>query len=142
MLVEAADGRAVNQALGQAGIWARQILLERPALEEAFLSLTGGGLMRLLRAELRKLARPLSWGVAGAAALFCVLLAVGGAHNAALAAHTPAGHLPTCAELRLTGSRCAQARPPSGPGCGRSPRSPRRSPPSSARWRRAPRRPG
>ena len=65
--------------------------------------------MRLLGAELRKLARPLSWGVAGAAALFCVLLAVGGAHNAALAAHTPAGHLPTCAELRLTGSRCAQA---------------------------------
>jgi len=35
------DGRAVNQALGQAGIWARQILLERPALEAAFLSLTG-----------------------------------------------------------------------------------------------------
>jgi ABC-2 type transport system ATP-binding protein len=35
------DGRAVNQALGQAGIWARQILLERPALETAFLSLTG-----------------------------------------------------------------------------------------------------
>lgn len=65
--------------------------------------------MRLLGAELRKLARPLSWGVAGAAALFCVLLAVGGAHNAALAAHTPAGHLPTCAELRLTGARCAQA---------------------------------
>ena len=38
--------------------------------------------MRLLRPELRKLARPLSWGVAGAAALFCVLLATGGTHNA------------------------------------------------------------
>ncbi len=38
--------------------------------------------MRLLRAELRKLRRPLSWGVAGAAAVFCVLLAAGGAHNA------------------------------------------------------------
>jgi ABC-2 family transporter protein len=65
--------------------------------------------MRLLGAELRKLARPLSWGVAGAAALFCVLLAVGGAHNAALQTRTPAGRLPTCAELRLTGARCGQA---------------------------------
>ncbi|HEY6277505.1 MAG TPA: ABC transporter ATP-binding protein [Streptosporangiaceae bacterium] len=41
VLTEAADGRAVNQALGEAGIWARQIMLERPALEEAFLALTG-----------------------------------------------------------------------------------------------------
>jgi ABC-2 type transport system ATP-binding protein len=41
VLTQADDGREVNQALGQAGIWARQILLERPALEEAFLSLTG-----------------------------------------------------------------------------------------------------
>jgi ABC-2 type transport system ATP-binding protein len=41
VLTGTADGRAVNQALGQAGIWARQILLERPALEAAFLSLTG-----------------------------------------------------------------------------------------------------
>jgi ABC-type transport system involved in multi-copper enzyme maturation permease subunit len=49
--------------------------------------------MRLLGAELRKLARPLSWGVAGAAALFCVLLAVGGAHNAALAAGAPASQV-------------------------------------------------
>jgi len=38
--------------------------------------------MRLLRAELGKLARPLTWAVAGAAILFCVLLAAGGAHNA------------------------------------------------------------
>ena len=67
--------------------------------------------MRLLRAELRKLLRPLSWGVAGAAALFCVLLATGGAHNAAAEAATPAGHLPSCAELPIPpGPRCAQAR--------------------------------
>jgi ABC-type transport system involved in multi-copper enzyme maturation permease subunit len=63
--------------------------------------------MRLLRAELRKLWRPLSWGVAGATALFCVLLATGGAHNAVL--ETPVGHLPTCTELGLAGARCSQA---------------------------------
>ena len=64
--------------------------------------------MRLLRAELRKLRRPLSWGVAGAAALFCVLLATGGAHNAMLEAQTP--HLPTCTELGIpAGPRCSQA---------------------------------
>ena len=40
VLVEAAGGRAVNEVLGQAGIWARQILLERPGLKEAFLELT------------------------------------------------------------------------------------------------------
>ncbi len=49
--------------------------------------------MRLLGAELRKLARPLSWGVAGAVALFCVLLAVGGAHNAALAGGATPGQV-------------------------------------------------
>ena len=38
--------------------------------------------MRLLVAELAKLVRPLTFGVAGAAAVFCVLLAAGGAHNA------------------------------------------------------------
>jgi len=38
--------------------------------------------MRLLRAELDKLRRPLTWAVAGAAIVFCVLLAAGGAHNA------------------------------------------------------------
>jgi ABC-type transport system involved in multi-copper enzyme maturation permease subunit len=38
--------------------------------------------MRLLQAELAKLGRPLTWAVAGAAILFCVLLAAGGAHNA------------------------------------------------------------
>ena len=37
--------------------------------------------MRLLHAELGKLARPLTWAVAGAAILFCVLLAAGGAHT-------------------------------------------------------------
>src|SRR5258706_13482981 len=38
--------------------------------------------MRLLRAELRKLNRPLLWGLMVAAMLFCVLLAVGGSANA------------------------------------------------------------
>ena len=67
--------------------------------------------MRLIRAELRKLVRPLTWGVAGAAAVFCVLLAVGGAHNAALEGGAPAGHLPSCAELGIpAGPSCARAR--------------------------------
>jgi hypothetical protein len=66
--------------------------------------------MRLLHAELIKLARPLTWGVAAAAALFCVLLAVGGAHNAALEGGAPAGHIPSCAELGIpAGPRCARA---------------------------------
>jgi ABC-2 family transporter protein len=66
--------------------------------------------MRLLRAELIKLGRPLTWGVAAAAALFCVLLAVGGAHNAALEGGAPAGHIPSCAELGIpAGPRCARA---------------------------------
>ena len=38
--------------------------------------------MRLLRAEMRKLNRPLLWGATFAAAMFCVLLAVGGASSA------------------------------------------------------------
>ncbi|MEV5754203.1 hypothetical protein AB0L00_40855 [Actinoallomurus sp. NPDC052308] len=63
--------------------------------------------MRLLRAELRKLNRPLLYGVAFAAMLFCVLLAVGGASNAANAA-ADAGRVPSsCAGLRL----------PEGPAC-------------------------
>jgi ABC-2 type transport system ATP-binding protein len=44
--VEAADGRMVNEVLGQEGIWAQQIVLKRPGLEETFLELTepvGGG---------------------------------------------------------------------------------------------------
>jgi len=66
--------------------------------------------MRLLRAELIKLGRPLTWGVVAAAALFCVLLAVGGAHNAALEGGAPAGHIPSCAELGIpAGPRCARA---------------------------------
>jgi hypothetical protein len=66
--------------------------------------------MRLLHAELIKLGRPLTWGVAAAAALFCVLLAVGGAHNAALEGGAPAGHIPSCAKLGIpAGPRCARA---------------------------------
>ena len=40
VMVEAADGRTVNEVLGQEGIWARQIVLKRPGLEETFLELT------------------------------------------------------------------------------------------------------
>jgi ABC-type transport system involved in multi-copper enzyme maturation permease subunit len=66
--------------------------------------------MRLLQAELIKLGRPLTWGVAAAAALFCVLLAVGGAHNAALESGAPAGNTPSCAELGIpAGPRCTRA---------------------------------
>jgi ABC-type transport system involved in multi-copper enzyme maturation permease subunit len=65
----------------------------------------------LLRAEMIKLGRPLTWGVAGAAALFCVLLATGGAHNAAVEAAAPVGHIPACAELGIpAGPRCARAK--------------------------------
>ena len=72
-----------------------------------------GELLRgeLLRAEIRKLNRPLSWGVAGAAALFCVLLAAGGAHNASLEGQSAAlTHLPSCAQMGVPpGPRCARA---------------------------------
>ena len=84
--------------------------------------------MRLLRAELSKLDRPLTWGVAGAAAVFCVLLAVGGAHNAALKRR--AGPAP--AVVRRAGdpgrAACTRAQAASGPGSGRArarPASPR-----------------
>jgi hypothetical protein len=56
--------------------------------------------MRPAVAEVGKLARPLSYGVAGAAAAFCVLLAAGGAHNAEInvqgapAARAPCGPAP------------------------------------------------
>ena len=53
--------------------------------------------MRLLHAELAKLARPLTFGVAASAALFCLLLAVGGTHNAVLGAQGAPRHLPSCA---------------------------------------------
>ena len=43
--------------------------------------------------------------------MFCVLLAVGGAHNAALEGGAPAGHLPSCAELGIpAGPSCTRAR--------------------------------
>lgn len=68
--------------------------------------------MRLLRAELIKLNRPLLWGVTATAALFCVLLAIGGAHNAAQLTARSAGPVPSCAQLlpRLpAGTTCARA---------------------------------
>jgi ABC-type transport system involved in multi-copper enzyme maturation permease subunit len=53
--------------------------------------------VRLLRAELRKLNRPLLWGVMVSSALFCVLLAVGGSANARL--DGGGGDLRTAAQL-------------------------------------------
>ncbi|GLY85777.1 ABC transporter permease [Actinoallomurus iriomotensis] len=77
--------------------------------------------MRLLRAELRKLNRPLLWGVTLAAMLFCVLLAIGGAANAhrytveatrpvsCSAMGVPEG--PACADVRARmGDRLAENR--------------------------------
>jgi ABC-2 type transport system ATP-binding protein len=43
LLVDTADARAVNQALGRGGIWAGQLSVERTGLEETFLALTGAG---------------------------------------------------------------------------------------------------
>jgi ABC-type transport system involved in multi-copper enzyme maturation permease subunit len=66
--------------------------------------------MRLLRAELRKLNRPLLWGVTFAAVLFCVLLAVSGASNARQYTTDAARAIPTCTELGLPrGPACAGA---------------------------------
>ncbi len=66
--------------------------------------------MRLLRAELSKLNRPLTWSVAGAAALFCVLLAIGGTANATNNAKGPVGPAASCAEWGIpAGPACARA---------------------------------
>jgi ABC-2 type transport system ATP-binding protein len=40
VLVDLADGQAVTRALGQGGVWPHQVVLHRPALEEAFRSMT------------------------------------------------------------------------------------------------------
>ena len=42
VLVDQADGQAVTRALGQGGVWPHQVVLHRPALEEAFLTMTEG----------------------------------------------------------------------------------------------------
>ena len=66
--------------------------------------------MRLVVAELGKLVRPLSFGVAGAAAVFCVLLAAGGAHNAEISAQGAPARVPSCAALQApAGPSCARA---------------------------------
>jgi ABC-type transport system involved in multi-copper enzyme maturation permease subunit len=65
--------------------------------------------MRLLRAETAKLRRPLTWGVLAAAPVFCVLLALGGAHNAEQNARGVPGTVPACGRLDV----------PAGPQCGR-----------------------
>jgi hypothetical protein len=41
VLVDAADGRGVNEVLGRGGVWASQIVPERAGLEDAYLQLTG-----------------------------------------------------------------------------------------------------
>ena len=66
--------------------------------------------MRLLVAELAKLVRPVTFGVAGAAAVFCVLLAAGGAHNAEVNTQGAPAHVPSCADLQAApGPSCARA---------------------------------
>ncbi|MGH9124387.1 MAG: hypothetical protein ACRDZ8_06630 [Acidimicrobiales bacterium] len=69
--------------------------------------------MRLLRAELVKLNRPLTWCVAAAAVLASLALAWQGAKNASVAAHpvpATATRPPTCADLALPpGPLCTQA---------------------------------
>jgi hypothetical protein len=55
--------------------------------------------MRLLVAEVRKLNRPLLWGVIASSALFCVLLAAGGSSNARLDAEG-GGDVRTAAQLQ------------------------------------------
>jgi ABC-type transport system involved in multi-copper enzyme maturation permease subunit len=66
--------------------------------------------VRLLRAEVRKLNRPLFWGVAIASAMFCVLLSLGGASNAQQEARATPDRLQSCVEMRL----------PEGPACVRA----------------------
>lgn len=66
--------------------------------------------MRLLRAELYTLIRPLTWGLAATAAVFCVLLAAGGGHNAATETQGASERLPTCADQHIpAGQQCSQA---------------------------------
>jgi len=66
--------------------------------------------VRLLVAELAKLVRPVTFGVAGAAAVFCVLLAAGGAHNAEVNTQGAPAHVPSCAALQAApGPSCARA---------------------------------
>ncbi len=66
--------------------------------------------MRLLRAELTKLHRPLSWTVLVTMAVFCVVLAVGGASNANAGLGEADQPVASCAPLRLpAGPGCAQA---------------------------------
>ncbi|MFE4412978.1 hypothetical protein [Streptomyces sp. NPDC056821] len=66
--------------------------------------------MRLLSAELVKLNRPLGWAVLVAAAVFSVLLAVGGASNARAGLGEADQPVASCGQLRLPpGPACDQA---------------------------------
>jgi hypothetical protein len=65
--------------------------------------------VRLLRAELCKLNRPLMWSVALASAVFCILLAIGGANNAQQGTRVGSDRPATCAEMGLPkGSACTR----------------------------------
>jgi ABC-type transport system involved in multi-copper enzyme maturation permease subunit len=67
--------------------------------------------VRLLRAEIAKLNRPLTWGITAAAVLFMVLLAAGGAHNAALEATLASQRFPSCASQGVApGTGCQRLR--------------------------------
>lgn len=66
--------------------------------------------MRLLRAELGKLNRPLMWGVAIAIGVFSVLLAAGGSNNSHRDLAGAADRVPSCTQMGL----------PEGPACTRA----------------------
>jgi hypothetical protein len=66
--------------------------------------------MRLLRAELGKLNRPLMWGVAITIGVFSVLLAAGGSNNSHRDLASSADQVPSCIQMAL----------PEGPACTRA----------------------
>jgi ABC-type transport system involved in multi-copper enzyme maturation permease subunit len=66
--------------------------------------------MRLLRAELGKLNRPLMWGVAIAIGVFSVLLAAGGSNNSHHDLAGSADRVPSCTQMGLPeGTACTRA---------------------------------
>ena len=54
LIVEAATGREVNEALGRGEVWAHQIRTEHADLEEAFLQLTEATTAALTRATAQR----------------------------------------------------------------------------------------
>ena len=66
--------------------------------------------MRLLRVELATINWRLRWGVGAGAAVFCVLRAAGGAHNATANARSAPHNLSSCAAMGIpAGPRCTRA---------------------------------